>query len=389
MIYFDHAATTPLHPEVLQSIHEVMSRYYGNPSSLHRLGVEAERLLTRARQQIADLLNTSPASIIFTSGGTESNNLAIKGSLLQYDNRGRHIVATQIEHASVHEVLKQLEARGYEVTYLPVGRNGQVDPDEVIRSIRSDTVLVTVMYVNNETGAIQPIEQIAERLRAYPKVLFHVDGVQAFGKLPLNLGKLGVHLMTLSAHKVHGPKGVGILYKREGLRLEPLLIGGGQEGGWRSGTENVPLIVGAAKAFRLATSKQQDSYEHVSKLRSVLLSKLQNQRSLVINSPLEDGLAVPHIVNISCPGVRSEVVVHALEEKGFYISSRSACSSKDDKPSRVLLAQGLSEELAASGLRISLADDHTFEQVERLADALLDVTIHLQSIIQPSSSRGG
>ena len=381
MIYFDHAATTPLHPEVLHSIQEVLANYYGNPSSLHRLGVEAERLLTKARQQIAELLNISPATIIFTSGGTESNNLAIKGSLFAHQHRGRHIITSQAEHASVYEVMKQLESKGFEVTYLSVEGSGQIDPDRVLRAVRNDTVLVSLMFVHNEAGAVHPIQELDDRLKAFPKVLCHVDAVQSYGKLPLHLEKLGVHMLTLSAHKVKGPKGVGILYKKEGLHLEPQIIGGGQEGGWRSGTENVPLIVGAAKAFRLAESKRQDDFQYVNKLRAAFLAKLQNESSLIVNSPVADGLAVPHIVNVSCPGVQSEVVVHALEERGFYISSRSACSSKDNKPSRVLLAQGLSRERAASGLRISLSGDHTITQVEELADALIQVTKQLKAIV--------
>jgi len=382
MIYFDYSATTPVHPEVAQSIHEVLTRHYGNPSSLHRLGVEAEKLVSQARERIADMLGVSRNSIIFTSGGSESNNLAIKGAASRLRKRGKHIIVSSIEHASVHDTVRQLEQHGYRITELPVDQSGRVRPEQVETAIQEDTVLVSIMYVNNELGTIQPIEEIAAILKRYPKVLFHVDAVQAAGKIPVYPEKLGVDMLSLSAHKFQGPKGIGILYKRESVRLDPLISGGGQEFGLRSGTENVPYIVGMAKALRLALESQPAAWQRVSGLKKRLVEQLTGVEGIEINSPADDALSVPHIVNLSCPGLRSEVLVHALEQRGFCISSRSACSSGEDKPSRILLALGLSEAQARSGLRISLAKDHTPEQVDRLAAALKQVVQELRHLMR-------
>jgi len=382
MTYFDYSATTPVHPEVAQSIHEVLTRYYGNPSSLHRLGVEAEHLVSQARERIADMLMVPRGSIIFTSGGSESNNLAIKGAASRLRKRGKHIITSSIEHSSVYDTVRKLEQYGNEITVLPVDRNGRVHPEQVEAAIREDTVLVSIMYVNNELGTIQPIEEIAAILKRHPKVLFHVDAVQAAGKIPVYPEKLGVDMLSLSAHKFQGPKGIGILYKRESVRLDPLISGGGQEFGLRSGTENVPYIVGMAKALRLALESQPAAWQRVTELKKRLVSQLAEVPGIHINSPVEDALAVPHIVNLSCIGLKSEVLVHALEQRGFYISSRSACSSSEDKPSRILLAIGLPEEQARSGLRISLAKDHTPEEVDRLAAALRQAVQELRQILR-------
>lgn len=382
MTYFDYSATTPVHPEVAQSIYEVLTRYYGNPSSLHQLGVQAEHLVSQARERIAEMLQVSKNSIIFTSGGSESNNLAIKGAASRLRKRGKHIIVSSVEHASVYDTARQMEQYGYEVTYLPVDRAGRVQPAQVEAAIREDTVLVSIMYVNNELGTIQPIEEIARILKRHPKVLFHVDAVQAAGKIPVYPEKLGVDMLSLSAHKFQGPKGIGILYKRESIRLDPLITGGGQELGLRSGTENVPYIVGMAKALRIALENQQSAWQRVTELKKRLIAQLDGVPGICIISPSDEKLAVPHIVNLSCPGLKSEVLVHALEQRGFYISSRSACSSGEDKPSRILLALGLSEEQARSGLRISLAKDHTPEEIDRLAAALTQVVEELRQILR-------
>lgn len=382
MTYFDYSATTPVHPEVAQSIQEVLTRYYGNPSSLHRLGVEAEHLVSQARERIADMLMVPKNSIIFTSGGSESNNLAIKGAASRLRKRGKHIITSSIEHSSVYDTVRQLEPYGYEITVLPVDRNGRVQPERVEEAIRDDTVLVSIMYVNNELGSIQPVEEIAAILKRHPKVLFHVDAVQAAGKIPVDPEKLGVDMLSLSAHKFQGPKGIGILYKREAVRLDPLISGGGQEFGLRSGTENVPYIVGMAKALRLAVENQPAAWRRVSELKKRLVAQLTGVPGIEINSPTDDALSVPHIVNLSCTGLKSEVLVHTLEQRGFYISSRSACSSSEDKPSRILLALGLTEEQARSGLRISLAKDHTPEEVDQLASALKQSVQELRQILR-------
>jgi len=365
--YFDHSATTPPYPEVVKAIGEVMLQHIGNPSSLHRLGMQAEQLVTRSRQVIGQSLGVPEASILFTSGGTESNNLALKGISRSLRDRGRHLVTTAIEHASVYEACRQLEQEGYEVTYIQPDKNGIVSADAVMAAVRDDTILVSVMHVNNETGAIQPVEQIGKQLQALPKTAFHVDAVQGIGKVPFYPHKWGVDMATLSAHKLRGPKGIGLLYVREGLVLQPLMGGGAQENGLRPGTENVPLIVGTAKAIRLNMESMSGTVRHMQEVKEELIRELLHIPSCVLNSPesLESG--APHIVNVSFPGVKSEVMLHALEQEGYYVSTQSACSSRDAKASRILKAMGVNEQLASSAIRISLSPEHTLEDVRALA----------------------
>lgn len=370
MKYFDHAATTPPREEVTRTIAEVMARHYGNPSSLHRLGEESDKLLRKSREVVSEALNVKPDEIVFTSGATESNNMAIKGAALQYASRGKHIVTSMTEHPSVLECCKQLEAFGWEVTWLPADGDGQVTVSQVAEAIRPDTVLVSVMHVNNETGAVQPVAEIGQMLKIHkPTVLFHVDGVQGFGKIPLNLKQSGIDLFSLSAHKLRGPKGIGLLYVREGVNLFPLLAGGGQEAGRRSGTENIPYIVGMSKAIRLAKQEEVKLTLRLGALKQRLIQGLSVIPELVLNSPPGEGGA-PHIVHFSYPGMKAEALLHMLEEEGFLVSTKSACSSKRSEPSRVLLAMGKDKETAASGIRISMGDEHTKQDIEELLAAL-------------------
>lgn len=367
MLYFDHCATTPPDEEVIRSVTEVMQTYYGNPSSIHNLGMEAERLLNRSREVIARALAAQPEEIIFTSGGTESNNLAIKGTVMRYSKRGRHLITTQIEHPSVYDCCRQLQAFGFEVTFLPVDGSGRVDLELLRSALRDDTIVVSVMHVNNEVGTVQPIREIGKMLKAYPRILFHVDAIQSFAKLPLRPQDWGIDLLSISAHKIRGPKGIGALYRRRGRELEPLLSGGGQEFGFRSGTENVPLIVGMAKAVRLAMEKREYYAHDVAKLRSLLLERLRDIPGIVYNGSDDPKQMAPHIVNVSYPGMKAEVIVHALEQNDIFISTKSACSSGEEKPSRVLIAMGADEHRAASGLRICLAAEHNEDDVRMLA----------------------
>lgn len=378
MIYFDHAATTPPDEEVVQTVAEVMRRHYGNPSSLHRLGEEGEQLLRRAREVCAIALGAKIQEIVFTSGATESNNQAIKGVAFQYRNRGRHIITTKMEHPSVYESCQQLKLLGYEVTYLPVNEEGVVSAEQVVGAIRKDTILVSIMHVNNETGSVQPIHEIGQRIKQHnPRVLFHVDGVQGFGKLPLSISDSRIDLYSISAHKFRGPKGVGLLFVRNGVTLLPLLSGGGQEGGLRSGTENVPNIVGMAKAVRKAAEGQVDRRSKLESLRSTLLQDLHQRPGLVINSPVD---GAPHLIHFSYPGMKSEVLVHMLEQTGIYVSTTSACSSKKNELSRVLLAMGRSEKVAGSGIRISLCEEHTQADIRQLLCSLDDAISKLQGL---------
>ncbi|WNC13223.1 cysteine desulfurase family protein [Brevibacillus brevis] len=368
MIYLDNSATTRPHPQVVETMKRAMESYYGNPSSLHQMGVEAETVLKQAREVAASYLGCKPGEVIFTSGGTESNNTAIKGVAFQYQNRGKHIITTQVEHPAVYDVCKQLEGLGFTTTYLPVDRDGRVSLEDVKKAMRPDTILVSVMYVNNELGTIQPVAEIGQWLKQFPKVLFHVDAVQAVGKIPLRLKDSGIDLLSVSAHKFYGPRGVGILYKREGLIIHPLLMGGGQEGGVRSGTENLPAIAGMAKAIRILSELGTGETARLEKLLQQLRQGISAIEGCRINTPASG--TAPHIMNISVPGVKAEVLLHALEERGFLVSTKSACSSKANEPSRVLVSAGIDRDCALSSLRISLGRENTEEDIKSFLSAL-------------------
>ncbi|MEJ8544024.1 IscS subfamily cysteine desulfurase [Brevibacillus borstelensis] len=372
MIYLDNSATTRPYPQVIEVVKRAMESYYGNPSSLHQKGLEAENVLKQARMVAAQYLGCKPSEILFTSGGTESNNAAIKGVAFQYQTRGKHIVTTSVEHPAVYDVCKQLEGFGFSVTFVPVDHAGRVSVEDVKKAVREDTILVSVMHVNNELGTIQPIAEIGEWLKQFPKTLFHVDAVQSFGKLPLRVKEWGIDLASISAHKFHGPRGTGILFKREGLIIQPLLMGGGQEGGFRSGTENLPAIAGMAKAIRILTEEGKRDADRLTELTRQLRAGLSVISGCVINTP-EEGSA-PHIVNVSFPGMKAEVVLHALEERGFLVSTKSACSSKADEPSRVLTATGMDREQALSAIRISLGRENTAEEIKQFIAAVGDVS---------------
>lgn len=367
MLYFDHCASTQPYDEVVQTMMEVMKTQYANPSSIHRFGADTDKLIERSRGLIADQLHTKNGDWIFTSGGTESNNLALKGAAKQYRSRGKHLITTVIEHASVYETFAQLEQEGFEVTYLPVSSSGHVTAAQVKEALTDETILVSVMHVNNELGSVQPIEEIGTLLKEYPRVIFHVDAVQSIGKLPLDIEGWGIDLLSGSAHKLRGPKGIGFLYVRNGLSLYPLLTGGSQEGGHRAGTQNVPGIVASAKALRMSMETQVKRGQRMSALRAQLNRIIDEMPELRRNGGEP---AAPHIIHFSYPGMKPEVIIHMLEEHGIMASTKSACSSKDDKPSRVLLALGVSLEQATSGIRISLGDEHEEKDIVELAAAL-------------------
>jgi cysteine desulfurase len=376
MLYFDHAASTPPYPEVIASVAQAMERYYANPSSLHRLGQAAEQLIGKARSVIAGALKTEPGEIYFTSGGTESNNTAIRAAARTFRSRGRHIITSMSEHASVYETCRQLEEEGFEVTYLKPDRSGRIQPAEVAAAVRDDTILVSIMHVNNETGAVQPIREIGGILANYPKTLFHVDAVQSLGKLDFNPRECGIDMFSGSAHKFRGPRGAGILYCRKGLQLKPLMTGGGQEMGLRPGTEPLPLIAGMAKALRLTIERRETNEAKYRMLRKRLTDALARIDGVVLTLP-EDAWAAPHIVHFCVPMIRSEVLVHMLEERDIYVSTQSACSSGENKPSRVLAAMGLPEALTSSGVRVSLSADQSADDIDVLAAAIEDAVARL------------
>ena len=380
MIYFDNSATTKPYKEVIDSFVTVSSEYFGNPSSLHGLGVQAEKLLTQARAQMANLLAVKPAEIYFTSGGTESNNLAIKGTALFHKNKGRHLILSSVEHPSVRGAMEQLKSEDFDITYLPVDSYGRVSVDDVKASIRKDTILVSVMHVNNEVGTIQPIKEIGKLLKQYPTILFHVDGVQAIGKVPLDLVENGVDLCSFSAHKFHGLKGTGALFIKDGVRLDPLLSGGNQEWQIRSGTENVAGTVAMAKALRMTMEKSESGLKKMERVKSVLRTELEEMDGLTINTPVEH--SAPHILNFSIKGIKSEVLIHALEQKGIFLSTTSACSSKKQLPSQTLLAMGVPDELADSAFRISLSFDNTEEEARKVAGEIEDAARQLRKVMK-------
>ncbi|MBP3041476.1 cysteine desulfurase [Bacillaceae bacterium Marseille-Q3522] len=378
MIYLDNSATTKPYSEAVDSFVKVSTEFFGNPSSLHGVGGKAERLLDQARQQIASLLDVHKSEIFFTSGGTEGNNWAIKGAALKYEGRGRHLITTAVEHPSVKMAFQQLEDLGFFVSYAAVDRDGRVDPDEIEALIREDTILVSVMHVNNEVGTIQPIEKIGELLKKYPKILFHVDAVQACGKIPLPLNENLIDLCTISAHKIHGLKGTGALYIRKGIEIFALFSGGEQEAKLRSGTENVAGIVAMAKSLRLTLEKQENSAGSLLHMQHFLWGKLAPVEGVTINTP-EKG-AAPHIINFTISNVKAEVFVHALEEHGIYVSTTSACSSKKSEASPTLLAMGRSEKEARSSIRISLSYQNQIGEMETAANAIIKTITTLRKV---------
>ena len=363
MIYFDNAATTKIYDDALTSYVQVSQKFFGNPSSLHQLGVDAHQVLTKARSQVASLLSVQPEEIFFTSGGTESNNWAIKGTALEKSVFGKHIITTKIEHPSVLQTCKQLERFGFEVTYLDVDSKGIVNVEQLKESLRKETILVSVMAVNNEVGAVQPIAEIAQVLEAYPSIHFHVDAVQAVERVSQLLAIGRIDLLSLSAHKFHGPRGVGILYKKFGRKIQALLTGGGQEKGERSTTENLPGIVATTKALRMALEEKSVTGE----LRSQLWKEIATKPEIRIFSP-ENGAS--HVLCFAIKGVRGEVVVHAFENHGIYISTTSACSSKKADSSSTLYAMDVPTEWATGAVRVSFSNDNTKEEVEQFIKVL-------------------
>lgn len=379
MIYLDNGATTKPDTSVVQSFQTVAEKYFANPSSIHELGAEVEKLQQKAREQAANLLRVEPNEIVFTSGGTESNNLAIKGIALKYSNRGKHIITSEIEHASVYDTFKSLEDQGFTVTYLPVNNEGVVDIKTVEAAITEETILLSIMHVNNEIGTIQPIKEIGKIAKKHPKLFFHVDAVQTLGKVPIELANSGIDLCTFSGHKIHGLKGTGILYIKKGTVLYPLFHGGNQEDGIRSGTENVPGNISIVRALRLILEKQISEADYLQNLHRVLIRDLSKINGVYINSKID---GAPHIVNVSVSGLKPEVVIHALYEEGIVISTQSACSSKQFEKSRVLVAMGASEEIASSGLRISMSYETTMDEIEQFIKIFEQTIQQLKGILE-------
>jgi len=370
-VYLDNSATTRPFDEVVKVMSDTMRNVWGNPSSVHSMGIEAEKKLKEARKQVAKSLQIYPDEVVFTSGGTEANNLALKGTASAKQKSGKHIISSSIEHKSVLNALRALQEEGFEVTFLPVDSHGIIDLEYLEKSIRDDTILVSIMHVNNETGSIQPIDKISEILRdKHSQAIYHVDAVQSYAKIPLHPKQSGVDLATISSHKIHGPKGVGAIYRKRNSLIKPLLHGGSQENEMRAGTVNVPAIIGLAKAvelnFQNLLEKQNTLRNMKNKLHDKLLSNLNEVR---INTP-EDAHTAPHILNVSIPGMKGEVLLRQLESRGIYVSTGSACTSGNNRPSHVLGAMGLEKKTVEGALRFSFSLFNRYEEIDYTVDSL-------------------
>lgn len=378
-VYFDNAATTQVAPEVVRLMDQVMTEDYGNPSSLHAKGAIASKYVNDARAIIAKTLKCDPKEILFTSGGTESNNMALIGGALANERRGKHIISTRIEHASVYNPLLYLEKQGFEITFLPVDRNGRVDLEELKNALRPDTILVSVMMVNNEIGAIEPIEEIGTIVKKYNhEILIHIDAIQAYGKLKISVNKAKIDLLSVSGHKIHGPKGIGFLYIRDKVKVRPLVYGGGQQRDLRSGTENVPGIAGLAKAAQIMYDNYNETHSRMLDVKNRFVEKVTELDGVLSNSG-----EAPHIASISFQGItRAETLLHALEARGVYGSAGSACSSNHPAISGTLKAIGLDDEYLQATLRFSFSIYSTPEEVDYAVQVIAEELPRLRGFVK-------
>lgn len=362
--YFDNSATTRCYPQVAEIVVKTMTEDFGNPSAMHLKGVEAEKYVREAAQILAKILKVNEKEIIFTSGGTESNNLALFGGADANKRSGNHIITTSVEHAAVGQPAERLEQMGYEVTIVPVDHRGVVQLEALEKALRPDTILVSTMYVNNEVGAVMPVEEIAKLVHEKsPKALYHVDAIQAFGKYRIYPKKAGIDMLSVSSHKIHGPKGVGFLYINEKARIQPQILGGGQQAGMRSGTDNVPGIAGLGVAAKMVYTDFDKKIEHMYQLKERLAEGFLKLPDVRLNG-MEIREGAPQILSASFLGVRSEVLLHTLEEKGIYVSAGSACSSHKRKAAGTLSAMGMEAAQRESTLRFSFSEENTFEEVD-------------------------
>jgi cysteine desulfurase len=377
-VYLDHNATTPVHPEVLDSMLPYYKDKFGNASSIHGFGREVKVALEESREKVAELINSSPNEIYFTSGGTESDNLAIKGTAFADRKKGRHIITSKIEHHAILESCKFLEKEGFEVTHLPVDKPGFVNPDDLKKTLRKDTILVSIMYANNEVGTIEPIEELA-KITNEKGVYFHTDAVQAMGKIPVDVQKLNVDMLSISGHKIYGPKGVGAIYIRKGTRLIPWSHGGSHERSRRAGTENIPGIVGLAKAVEIAHREIEEQSRHLGNLTETFYRKLtQAIPDVFLNGHLEK--RIPNTLSLSFKAVEGESIILSLDLKGVAVSTGSACASGSLEPSHVLSAMGIAPEIAQSAIRFSFGRDNTMEDVDYVVEILPEIVSRLRAM---------
>lgn len=374
-VYLDNSATTRTFPEVAALMTRIMCEDYGNPSSMHLKGVQAEKYVRYAKETLAKLMKVSEREICFTSGGTESDNLALIGCAMANCRAGRHLITTQVEHPAILQTMQYLEKQGFSVTYLPVDKTGRILPEDLQRAIRPDTILVSIMHTNNEIGALQPIAEAGNLIKGRnPDILFHVDAVQGFGKFRIFPKKMGIDLLSVSGHKIHGPKGVGFLYVGDRVKIHNILHGGGQQKNLRSGTENVPGIAGMAKAAEMLYAHLEEDTGRLYRLKETFVRGLADIPDVQVNG-LTGTDSAPHIVSVSIRGIRSEVMLHALEDKGIYVSAGSACSS--NKPhagaSATLRGIGLDKDLLDSTIRFSMSVETTQEEIDYTLKAMYDM----------------
>lgn len=376
-VYLDNSATTKVFPEVAELMTKIMCEDYGNPSSLHMKGVKAEQYLRYAKETLAKLLKVNAKEIIFTSGGTEADNLAIIGAAFANNRRGNHLITTQIEHPAVMQTMHYLEDLGYKVTYMPVDEHGRIHWEDLQRVMTPETILVSIMHTNNEIGSLQPIAEAGAMIkRINPNTLFHVDAVQGFGKAKIYPKRMNIDLLSVSGHKIHGPKGVGFLYAGEKVKLQPIVFGGGQQFGLRSGTENVPGIMGLAKAAEMLYENFDEDIRHLYQCKKHFIEGIRKLDEVWVNGLLPGDyygeMSAPHVVSVSFKGVRSEVLLHALEDSGIYVSAGSACSARKPQPSATLRAIGVDKSLLESTIRFSFSIFTTIEEIDYTLQVMYD-----------------
>lgn len=369
-VYLDNSATTKCLPEVAKLMTKIMCEDYGNPSSMHNKGVESEKYIKQAKDTLAKILKVQEKEILFTSGGTESDNIALIGCAMANYRTGKHLITTAIEHPAILQTMQYLEEQGFEVTYLPVDEYGRVRLEDLEKAIRRDTILVSMMFVNNEIGAVEPIEQAGALIkRINPRIIFHVDAVQGFGKYKILPKKMNIDLLSVSAHKIHGPKGVGFLYINDKIKIKPIIFGGGQQKGMRSGTENVPGIAGMAKAAEIMYRNLDEDVERIYSLKNRFINGISEISDIKING-LTGTDSAPHVVSVSVRGIRAEVLLHALESKGIYVSAGSACASNKPSISATLKAIGVEKSLLDSTIRFSFSILTTIEEIDYTVNEL-------------------
>jgi len=377
-VYLDHNATTPTHPEVVKAMLPYYEEIYGNASSIHQFGQQARKAIDEAREKVADFIGAIQEEIIFTSGGTEADNFAIKGIAYANEKKGKHIITSSIEHHAVLNPCKYLEKQGFQVTYLPVDKYGLVDPDEVEKAIAKETILITIMHANNEIGTIEPIAEIG-KIAKEKGICFHTDAVQTVGKIPVDVNELNIDLLSLSAHKIYGPKGIGALYIRKGTRIQPLIQGGHHEKNLRAGTENVPAIVGLGKAVEIAKATLDKESIYLTNLRDGLCSGIGEKiDSVYLNG--HPGKRLPNTLNMSFEFVEGESIILNLDMKGIAVSSGSACTSGSLEPSHVLKAMGVEPAIVQGSIRFSLGKDNTEEDIDYVLEVLPEIIAHLRAM---------